>query len=119
SHTAVALSRVIIVVTSRASSPDYAAYALLHYSQRQGAGMATSAYPDTQLLIANKWVGAASGKTLDVRNPATGQTIGTVAHAGIADLDRALAAAQSGFQIWRDASVYERAGIMRRAAALL
>ncbi|WP_397475193.1 NAD-dependent succinate-semialdehyde dehydrogenase [Pusillimonas sp.] len=81
--------------------------------------MATSVYPDTQLLIANKWVGAASGKTIDVRNPATGQTIGTVAHADISDLDRALAAAQSGFQIWRDASVYERAAIMRRAAALL
>lgn len=81
--------------------------------------MAISTYPNTQLLIANKWVDAASGKTIDVRNPATGQTIGTVAHAGIADLDSALAAAQSGFQVWRNTSVYERAAIMRRAAALL
>lgn len=26
----------------------------------------------TQLLIANEWIDAKSGKTLDVRNPATG-----------------------------------------------
>ena len=76
-------------------------------------------YPHTQLLIANEWVDAASGKTIDVANPATGKTIGTVAHAGIADLDRALAAAQKGFEVWRDMSVYERAAIMRRAAGLL
>jgi len=81
--------------------------------------MSSPAYPDTQLLIANEWAGAAGGKTIEVRNPATGQVIGTVAHAGIADLDRALAAAQSGFEIWRDTSVYERAAVMRRAAALL
>src|SRR5690606_20687911 len=81
--------------------------------------MSSPAYPDTQLLIANEWVEAASGKTIPVRNPATGQAIGTVAHAGIADLDRALAAAQSGFEVWRKAAVYERAAVMRRAAALL
>jgi succinate-semialdehyde dehydrogenase/glutarate-semialdehyde dehydrogenase len=79
----------------------------------------TTPYPHTQLLIANEWVAAASGKTIDVLNPATGKVIGTVAHAGIADLDRALAAAQKGFEVWRDTSVYERAAVMRRAAALL
>ena len=51
-------------------------------------------YPNVQLLIANNWVDADSGKSIDVRNPATGEVIGTVAHAGISDLDRALAAAQ-------------------------
>ncbi|MBN8746827.1 Alpha-ketoglutaric semialdehyde dehydrogenase [Xylophilus ampelinus] len=76
-------------------------------------------YPNTQLLIANEWVDAQGGKTLDVLNPATGKTIGTVAHAAIADLDRALAAAQKGFEVWRDTTVYERAAVMRRAAGLL
>ncbi|MDA7417754.1 NAD-dependent succinate-semialdehyde dehydrogenase [Xenophilus arseniciresistens] len=79
----------------------------------------TASYPNVQLLIANEWVDAASGKTIDVRNPATGQVIGTVAHAGIPDLDRALAAAQKGFEVWRDMSVYERVAVMRRAAGLL
>jgi delta 1-pyrroline-5-carboxylate dehydrogenase len=77
----------------------------------------TTSYPATQLLIANEWVDAKSGKTLDVRNPATGQVIGQVAHAGIADLDRALAAAQKGFEAWRDVPANERAAIMRRAAS--
>ncbi|MFS2020088.1 hypothetical protein ACEN88_26360, partial [Massilia sp. CT11-108] len=54
--------------------------------------MTTSSYPDTRLLIANEWVDATGGKTIPVVNPATGQAIGTVAHAAIADLDRALAA---------------------------
>ncbi|MFM0514444.1 NAD-dependent succinate-semialdehyde dehydrogenase, partial [Paraburkholderia sp. RL17-373-BIF-A] len=51
--------------------------------------MVTSGYTDTRLLINGEWCDAASGKTLDVINPATGKAIGTVAHAGIADLDRA------------------------------
>ncbi|MFT7773754.1 NAD-dependent succinate-semialdehyde dehydrogenase [Roseateles sp.] len=81
--------------------------------------MVLQTYPSTQLLIANEWVDAASGKRLDVRNPATGEVIGTVAHADVIDLDRALAAAQAGFEAWRDSSVYDRAAVMRRAAALL
>ena len=81
--------------------------------------MTTSAYPDTRLLIDNQWVDAADGRTLDVLNPATGQVIGRVAHAGIPDLDRALAAAQRGFEVWRDTPAHERAAVMRRAAVLL
>ncbi len=42
-------------------------------------------------------------------NPATGKPIGHVAHAGIADLDRALAAAQRGFEAWRNIPANERA----------
>jgi succinate-semialdehyde dehydrogenase/glutarate-semialdehyde dehydrogenase len=59
-------------------------------------------YTDTRLLIDNEWVDATGGKTLDVVNPATGKAIGKVAHASIADLDRALAAAQRGFEKWRN-----------------
>jgi succinate-semialdehyde dehydrogenase / glutarate-semialdehyde dehydrogenase len=79
----------------------------------------TSSYSDTRLLIAGEWVDAASGRTLDVLNPATGQPIGKVAHAGVADLDRALAAAQKGFEAWRSIPANERAATMRRAAALV
>ncbi|KAA6182893.1 NAD-dependent succinate-semialdehyde dehydrogenase [Thiohalocapsa marina] len=75
-------------------------------------------YPNTQLLIAGQWQDAADGRSLPVFNPATGQEIGRVAHAGIADLDRALAAAQQGFDTWRDMPAIERAKIMRRAAGL-
>jgi len=76
-------------------------------------------YPDTRLFIAGQWQDAADGRTIAVHNPATGQEIGRVAHAGIADLDRALAAAQKGFEAWRDMPAIERAKAMRRAAALV
>ena len=76
-------------------------------------------YPDTQLLINNEWSAATSGKTINVVNPATGKVIGTVAHAGMADLDRALAAAQAGFLVWKRIPANERAAIMRKAAGLL
>ncbi len=76
-------------------------------------------YPDTQLFIAGKWRPAASGQTLEVENPATGEPIGTVAAAGRADLDDALAAAEKGFAVWRKSPAIERSKLLRRAAELL
>jgi len=76
-------------------------------------------YVDTQLFINGKWQAPAEGKTLPVMNPATGKEIGRVAHAGRPDLDQALAAAQKGFEIWRDTLPSERSKIMRKAAALM
>jgi succinate-semialdehyde dehydrogenase/glutarate-semialdehyde dehydrogenase len=81
--------------------------------------MTNASYPDIRLLIANEWCEATGGKTIPVLNPATGKAIGNVAHASIADLDRALEAAQRGFDAWRKVPAYERAAIMRRAATLL
>ncbi len=79
----------------------------------------TTSYSDTRLLIDGEWCDAASRKTLDVMNPATGERIGRVAHAGIADLDRALASAQRGFDKWKNTPANERAATMRKAAGLL
>lgn len=77
------------------------------------------AYLDTQLFINGAWRDAADGRSLGVHNPATGLEIGRVAHAGRADLDRALQAAERGFATWRDFTPAERSGIMRKAAALM
>lgn len=77
------------------------------------------AYPDTQLFINGAWRDAADGRTLAVRNPATGQEIGRVAHAGRADLDLALDAAARGFEVWRDYTPARRSVILRKAAALM
>ena len=76
-------------------------------------------YPNTQLFIDGAWTNAASGKTLPVVNPATGENIGTVAHAEKADLDRALEAVDKGFKTWRRVSAFDRSKIMRKAANLL
>lgn len=76
-------------------------------------------YPDTRLLIDGQWCDALDGRTLAVHNPATGEEIGRVAHAAIADLDLAVAAAVKGFQTWRRTPAIERAKTLRRAAALM
>jgi succinate-semialdehyde dehydrogenase/glutarate-semialdehyde dehydrogenase len=76
-------------------------------------------YIDTQLFIDGKWAQPAEGKSLPVVNPSTGKEIGRVAHAGRPDLDRALAAAKKGFEVWRDMVPAERSKIMRKAAALM
>jgi len=76
-------------------------------------------YSNVNLFIDGAWQPAASGKTLDVLNPATGDPIGTVAHAEKADLDRALAAAQKGFAAWRKVSAHDRYRLMRKAADTL
>jgi len=76
-------------------------------------------YRDTQLFIDGTWRDALDGRKIPVLNPATAEQIGTVAHAGIADLDLALAATQRGFAQWSATGVLDRAGLMRRAATLL
>ena len=81
--------------------------------------MDTRLYPNTQLFINGEWQEAADGRSLAVFNPASGKVIGRVAQASKADLDRALAAAQKGFETWRDMVPAERAKIMRKAAALI
>jgi len=50
-------------------------------------------YPDVLLCINNIWIKAAGGRTIPVVNPATEEVIGSVSHAGRADLDAALEAA--------------------------
>lgn len=76
-------------------------------------------YVNTQLLIDGQWCDAANAKTIAVLNPATALEIGRVAFAAKVDLDRALTAAQKGFETWRKVPALERAKIMRQAATLL
>ena len=76
-------------------------------------------YSNVLLLIDGKWRGSSSGKTIPVLDPATEETIGTVAHADKADLDEALAAADRGFKQWRAVSAFDRGKVMLKAAALM
>jgi len=78
-----------------------------------------TAYPNTQLFIDGAWCDAAARHTIPVVNPASAQTIGTVAYAEREDLDRALEAAAKGFTLWSKVSAFERAKLMRKAAQLL
>ncbi len=58
-----------------------------------------------QNLVDGQWAGAASGKLLDVMNPATDEVMAKVPDAGAADVDRAVKAARRAFDGgWRDAT---------------
>jgi succinate-semialdehyde dehydrogenase/glutarate-semialdehyde dehydrogenase len=76
-------------------------------------------YSDVHLFIDGAWAPAQGGGTLPIVNPATGEQIGTLAHAEVPDLDRALASAQAGFEVWRATSPTERSKVMRKAAELI
>src|SRR4051795_12021291 len=68
-----------------------------------------------QLYLGGQWRDGEGGATLDVEDPATGETIATVADATNADADAALAAADEAFASWRNVAPRERGDILRRA----
>tara|TARA_R110002020_G_scaffold170523_1_gene360256 strand:- start:22659 stop:22946 length:288 start_codon:yes stop_codon:yes gene_type:complete len=76
-------------------------------------------FPNTQLYIDGAWCGGRQGKLIEVFDPATGEVIGTVAHAMLEDLDLALEAVARGFKIWSATSALDRSRTMRLAAELL
>jgi phenylacetaldehyde dehydrogenase len=51
-----------------------------------------------QLFIDGAWVDAASGRTFDTPNPATGEILATVAEGDAEDINRAVAAARRAFE---------------------
>jgi succinate-semialdehyde dehydrogenase / glutarate-semialdehyde dehydrogenase len=76
-------------------------------------------YTELALFIDGKWLNGDGRKGEDVINPATGKVLAHLPHAGKADLDAALAAAEKGFATWKVTSAYDRSKIMRKAADLL
>ncbi len=74
-----------------------------------------------RLLIGGRWVDAASGRTFDDLNPATGEVLARVAEADREDVDRAVTAAGSAFEAgpWARMSGGERGRILLRIAELL
>jgi betaine-aldehyde dehydrogenase len=70
-----------------------------------------------KMLIGGDWKDAASGKTFDVMNPATGQVMARVPEAGKGDVDRGVKAARAAFEGgWRDATAQERGRVLLRLA---
>ncbi|GAA1434091.1 NAD-dependent succinate-semialdehyde dehydrogenase [Microlunatus lacustris] len=76
------------------------------------------AVPDG-LLIGGGWRPAASGRTLEVQDPATGAVIKTVADGGVEDGAAALDAAVEAGPGWARTAPRERAEVLRRAFDLL
>jgi betaine-aldehyde dehydrogenase len=74
---------------------------------------------EQKLYIDGAYVDARSGETFDTINPATGEVLATVQHAGPEDVNRAVVSSQAGFQAWREMSGAERGRILNRAVGLL
>jgi phenylacetaldehyde dehydrogenase len=74
-----------------------------------------------RMLINGKLVGAVSGKTFEVVNPATGAVIANVPEGDKADIDIAVAAARRAFDdgVWARVSPSEKGRILWRIADLI
>ena len=74
--------------------------------------------PQLKLLINNRWVASASGKTFATINPATGDEICQVAEADARDVDLAVQAARQAFEggPWRKMPASERGRLLLRLA---
>ncbi len=69
--------------------------------------------------VGGKWVHASDGRTFDVTDPATGETIAVLPDCTAQDTARAIENAHETFQQWRKVSPKERARILRRWADLM
>jgi len=71
-------------------------------------------------FIGGKWVPAASGRTLENRNPADqDDLIGVFADSGAQDVEQAVAAARAAFPAWRALPAPKRGEILYRCAEIL
>ncbi|MFB9376940.1 NAD-dependent succinate-semialdehyde dehydrogenase [Kineococcus gynurae] len=73
----------------------------------------------TQLFIGGRWRDGENGGTIPVEDPATGETLASVADATVADGGAALTAAHEAQKTWRKVPARERAEILRRAFELV
>jgi succinate-semialdehyde dehydrogenase / glutarate-semialdehyde dehydrogenase len=76
-------------------------------------------YPQLTLYIGGAWAAGELPGTMDVRNPATDELLGSLPQASPAQLDAAVAAASAGFQTWSRMTPSARLPIIARATALL
>jgi 1-pyrroline dehydrogenase len=75
--------------------------------------VAVSSY---QNYVGGEWVDAAEGGTMDVVNPATGETIAQVPRGTQADVDRAVQAASDALPEWLETTPAERAELLLKLA---
>ncbi|MBI4867714.1 MAG: aldehyde dehydrogenase family protein [Candidatus Wallbacteria bacterium] len=74
-----------------------------------------------QLFIGGQWRDAAAGESIDTLNPATGEKLTTLAEAGAADVDSAVAAARQAFESkpWATMAAADRGRLLTKLASLV
>jgi succinate-semialdehyde dehydrogenase/glutarate-semialdehyde dehydrogenase len=81
--------------------------------------IAMSSLPELRLYIDGHWTAGASGKSLDIHNPATGERLNRLALGDAAQIKQAADAAARAFTTWRDTAPLDRTKILTRAAQLI
>ncbi|MBT5074572.1 MAG: aldehyde dehydrogenase family protein [Kordiimonadaceae bacterium] len=72
-----------------------------------------------KLMINNEWVEPASGKYIDVYDPASGNVVSQIAAGNEADVDNAVDAATEAFKNWSKATPLIRQSLLLRLADLM
>src|SRR5207302_8253191 len=67
-------------------------------------------------LVGGEWVDSLDGGTMEVLNPATGETIAEVPRSTAADVDRAVQAAKTALAEWLETTPGERAELLLKLA---
>jgi len=70
-------------------------------------------------FVGGEWVDALSGETMEVVNPATGETVAEVPRCGAEDVDRAVEAAGKMLPAWLDSTPKERSELLHKLADVL
>jgi succinate-semialdehyde dehydrogenase/glutarate-semialdehyde dehydrogenase len=77
-------------------------------------GLSDPALRRQQCYIDGRWTDASSRQTVAVRNPATGETLGTVPSMDAVEARAAIAAADRALPAWKSRSARDRADLLRR-----
>ena len=70
-------------------------------------------------FVGGEWVDSASGETMDVINPATGEVVAAVTSCVAEDVDRAVAAAAKALPEWLDKTPKDRSELLHKLADVL
>ena len=70
-------------------------------------------------FVGGEWVDSASGETMDVINPATGEVVAAVPRCSAEDVDRAVAAAGKALPEWLDKTPKDRSELLHKLADVL
>jgi len=76
----------------------------------------TTAY---KAFIGGEWADSASGETMEVVNPATGEVIAEVPRCNADDVDRAVAVAKQALPEWLDKAPKDRSELLHKLAGVL
>ena len=72
-----------------------------------------------KMFVDGEFVDALSGETMEVLNPATGEVIAEVPRAGEEDVDRAVAAAETAWESWREKTPKDRMELLQKLADVI